>query len=98
MRPMRVFVLGATGQVGRSVAGRIKALPRVSSVVVAGRDLDRARLVADELGATAAAVAAEDEDRLAALLGDCDAIVNVGGPDATVLMPALRSAIRSGTR
>jgi hypothetical protein len=97
MPPVRVFVLGATGQVGRSVAGRIKALPRVSSVVVAGRDLDRAQLVADELGATAAAVAAEDEDRLAALLGDCDAIVNVGGPDASVLMPALRSAIRSGT-
>jgi hypothetical protein len=43
-------------------------------------------------------VSAADEERLATLLEGCDAIVNVAGPDESVLLPALRSAIRSGTR
>jgi hypothetical protein len=94
---MRIFLLGATGWVGPQAARWLTGLPGISSVVVAARDLTRAQAVADEVGATAAAVEAEDEDRLTALLGDCDVLVNTSGPDERVLVPALRSAIRSGT-
>lgn len=94
---MRVFVLGATGRVGRQVAKRLTALEGVSEVVVAGRDPGRVHGLAEELGAAAAVVLARDEDRLTALLSDCDLLVNTSAPDEEVLLPALTCAIRSKT-
>lgn len=94
---MRVFVLGATGRVGRQVAKRLTALEGVSEVVVAGRDQGRVQGLAEELDAASAVVLARDEDRLTALLRDCDLLVNTSAPDEEVLLPALRCAIRSKT-
>ena len=94
---MRVFVLGATGRVGRQVAKRLTALKGVSDLVVAGRDRVRVQALADELGASSGVVLARDEDRLTGLLSDCDLLVNTSAPDEEVVLPALRCAIRSKT-
>ena len=94
---MHVFVLGATGHVGTIVSRRIRALDAVTTLTVAGRDPRRVRGLAAQLDATAVIASADDEDALSVLLEDCDVVVNVAGPDESVLLPALRSAIRSGT-
>jgi hypothetical protein len=95
---MRVLALGGAGAYGRLTAEVLASSDLVSDIVIAGRHLQAAERLALELGdkAVAAQVDVLEEGRLAALAADCDLIVNTAGPEFTVVLPALRAAIRSG--
>jgi hypothetical protein len=88
----RVAVLGATGPVGQRVA---RLLARLGGVVrVGSRQLDRARHVADRLGAMTASTltpfATADADSLRAGLEGQDVVVAAGAAGATLLPAEVR--------
>jgi rhamnulose-1-phosphate aldolase/alcohol dehydrogenase len=78
------YVTGAASGIGRAIARRLAA--EGACVVVADRDADGARQVADELGSTDVAIASvvdvTDEDAVAASLRD--AVLSFGGIDLVV--------------
>lgn len=96
---MRVLALGGYGTFGRHVARQLCASDLVTEIVVAGRNLNAAKEVADELGNKAAAVKVdalnEAEIKLAAQ--GSDLLVNTAGPDYLVSYPAARAAIQVGS-
>jgi len=94
---VKVFALGGTGQFGKAVARRLTASKIVSEVVIAGRNIDAARSIAEQLGtkATSAQVDVLDEKKLGTLLEGCDLVVNTAGPERKVVLPAIRAAIEA---
>lgn len=96
---MRVFALGGTGRVGRSVAKVLAQGTEVSEVAIAARDVAVAKRVSAEIGPKAAAVEvdATDEAGLVRIVGGYDLVVNTAGPDFRVALPAIRAAIAAGT-
>lgn len=96
---MRVFALGGYGTFGRHVARQLIASDLVTEIVIAGRNLNAAKEVADELGNKAVAVKVdalnEADIRLAAK--GSDLLVNTAGPDYLVSYPAARAAIQAGS-
>ncbi len=96
---MKVFLLGGYGMFGRLTADLMVASDLVTRVVIAGRNVESARRVAGELGDKACGVRADatDEAGLAALLADCDLLINTAGPYDDTIVPAIRAAILSRT-
>jgi len=96
---MRVLALGGYGTFGRHVARQLSASDLVTEIVIAGRNLNAAKEVADELGSKAVAVRIdalnEADIRLAA--NGSDLLVNTAGPDYVVSYPAARAAIHAGS-
>ena len=96
---MRVLALGGYGTFGRHVARQLCASDLVTEVLIAGRNLNAAKKVADELGNKAVAVKVdalnEADIRLAA--GGSDLLVNTAGPDYLVSYPAAEAAILAGS-
>lgn len=95
---MKVIVLGGAGRFGQVASRLLAADPRVSALVVAGRDQDRARALAGEIGAKARAARADlnDPQSLDLLLAGADLVANATGPYFRTLLPVLDAAIRNG--
>ena len=95
---MKVVVLGGYGHYGRYVARQLAERDIVTTLVVAGRSLEKAQAQADLLGAKAVAARIdlfEKADVPDAVRG-ADLIVNAAGPDHLTVVPALRLAIAAG--
>ncbi len=96
---MKVVVLGGYGHYGRYVTRKLVERDIVTTLVVAGRSLEKAQGQADLLGAKAVAGRVdlfEAADVPEAVRG-ADLIVNAAGPDHLTVIPALRLAIAAGT-
>jgi saccharopine dehydrogenase-like NADP-dependent oxidoreductase len=92
---MKVVVLGGYGHYGRYIARKLAERSVVSTLVVAGRSLEKAQAQAGLLGAKAVAARIdlfETADVPDAVRG-ADLIVNAAGPDHLTVVPALRLAI-----
>jgi len=91
-------MLGGAGKVGLSTATRLAAHPSVSVVTIAGRDLERAKRAASEIGEKADFVKVDvtDEAELGRLASGYDILVNAAGPDYLVQPYAVRAAIEAG--
>lgn len=99
---VRVVVLGAAGDMGRTAARYVAAIDGVDHVVFADRDaahLDAPARPAGGGGATAEAQAVDILDRpaLRRLLEPADLVVNCAGPFFRIGPPALEAAIETGT-
>lgn len=94
---VKVLVLGATGNTDRLTCQRLVASDVVTEILAGGRNLERARRTATELGPKATPVQLDASDAgSVATAADADMLVNAAGPDAVVLLPALRGAIQAG--
>lgn len=92
---MTGFLLyGATGYVGRAVAGL--AVERGLRPVLAGRS-PAVRGLADELGAEAVVVGVDDADGLAAAMADVPVVLNCAGPFRRTFRPVLDACLATGT-
>jgi saccharopine dehydrogenase-like NADP-dependent oxidoreductase len=95
---MKVVVLGGYGHYGRYIARKLAERSVVSTLVVAGRSLEKAQAQAGLLGAKAVAARIdlfEKADVPDAVRG-ANLIVNAAGPDHLTVVPALRLAIAAG--
>ncbi|WP_261558216.1 saccharopine dehydrogenase family protein [Frankia tisae] len=106
---MAITVYGASGYTGRLVAAELRR--RGFSVVLAGRDGERLRALATELGDTEPGdsvdgreveigtrqVGIDDPAALADAFRGSEAVVNVAGPFTLVGEPVVRAAIEAGT-
>lgn len=70
----------------------------VSRIVIAGRNVEKAKKAAKRIGDKATAIEADatDEGRVASLAADSDIVVNAAGPSFKVALPGLRAAIEAG--
>ncbi|MBL1074816.1 saccharopine dehydrogenase NADP-binding domain-containing protein [Nocardia sp. 2] len=95
---MRVLVLGGAGAMGRVAARVLAAADGVTRVVVADLDGGRADAVARSLGDKAFGRRVDVTDRaaLAAVLGECDVVVNTVGPFFRFGTPILTAAVAAG--
>ncbi len=95
---MKVVVLGGYGHYGRYIARKLAERDIVTTLVVAGRSLEKAQALADSLGtkAVAARVDLSEEAEVPKAVRGADLIVNVAGPDHITAIPALRLAIAAG--
>jgi hypothetical protein len=96
---VRVLALGGAGEYGRHAARILASSSRVSEIVIAGRNLEAAQSCAKDIGekARAASVDVSDRDRLVALAGDCDIVVNTAGPEWEIVVKVLEATITAGT-
>jgi len=94
---MRVFLLGGAGYVGTLTAKRLADHPKVSEVTIAGRNVERAKHAASEIGDKANHTKADAMDTAAfeKALGDYDILVNTAGPDYLIQPQAVRAAIEA---
>ena len=92
----RIVVFGATGFTGRLVAERLVAAG--ASPVLAGRDPDRLKALAERLGADLETVRADvyRENSVFDLVERDDVLVSTVGPFAKYGEPAVRAAIEAG--
>jgi short subunit dehydrogenase-like uncharacterized protein len=92
-----IAVYGATGYTGRLVAR--EARRRQLDLVLCGRDPERLRALAADLGGDVDVRAATvgDRDALRHALGDCAAVVNCAGPFTRLGEPVVRAAVETGT-
>jgi saccharopine dehydrogenase-like NADP-dependent oxidoreductase len=95
---MKVVVLGGYGHYGRFIARKLAERDIVTTLVVAGRSLEKAQAQADLLGAKAVARRVDlfEGTEVPQALRDTDLIVNAAGPDHLTAIPALRLAITAG--
>jgi short subunit dehydrogenase-like uncharacterized protein len=92
-----IAVYGATGYTGRLVVAALR--DHGLRPLLAGRDPERLRAVADELGVDAPVRPAgvHDPGALRHAFGDCAAVINCAGPFTRLGEPVLKAAIESGT-
>jgi short subunit dehydrogenase-like uncharacterized protein len=92
-----VAVYGASGYTGKLVAR--EAARRGLDLVLAGRNAEKLRRVADEAGidAPVRAAAVDDRDALRHALGDCAVVINCAGPFSRYGEAVVRAAVETGT-
>lgn len=97
---MRVFLLGATGAVGRRTAAELLRQPEVEELVVAGRNQPTTEGLARALGGGSDRVRAQvvslDGDDLALQITGCDVVVSCAGPFYETERSAAQAAIDGG--
>jgi short subunit dehydrogenase-like uncharacterized protein len=93
--PPRILIYGATGYTGRLVA--TEAAKRDVNLVLAGRDPERLKAVADPLGADVAAIELGEASRLRVLLDGVDAVLHVAGPFSHTARPMVDACLSTGT-
>lgn len=93
--PPRILIYGATGYTGRLVA--TEAAKRDVDLVLAGRDPERLKAVADPLGADVAAIELGEASRLRVLLDGVDAVLHVAGPFSHTARPMVDACLATGT-
>lgn len=98
IQPVKVLLLGGTGDMGRRAAVELARFPEVSCITVAGRDGTRAAAVAAKVGATARGLAVDARDRraLVAAMGDHDVVAGALGPFYLYEVPVAEAAIEAG--
>lgn len=95
---MKVVVLGGYGHYGRYIAGKLADQNSITTLVVAGRSLEKAAAQADLLGSKAVASRVDlfSEVAVPDALRDANLVVNAAGPDHLTAVPGLRLAIAVG--
>ena len=95
---MKVVVLGGYGHYGRYIARKLVERDIVTTLVVAGRSLEKAQAQADVLGAKAVAGRVDlfEAAEVPEAVRGANLIVNAAGPDHLTAIPALRLAIAAG--
>ncbi len=90
--------MGGAGTYGQQAARILASSDLVSRIVIAGRDVEKAKKAAKGIGDKATAIEADatDEGRVASLAADSDVVVNAAGPSFKVALPGLRAAIKAG--
>jgi short subunit dehydrogenase-like uncharacterized protein len=91
----RVLLYGATGYTGRLTARRLAEAG--APLVLAGRNGEALREVAEPLGAAWTAVDLADTGRLDAALGDAGVVVHAAGPFAETAAPMIAACLRTRT-
>ena len=93
---MKVFALGGYGKVGLPAIKLLAQSDLVTEIAVAGRNLQRAKVAATEIGEKAIAVHADgtDEHKLTSLLAGYDIIMNAA--DNEFVLPSIRAAMHHG--
>ena len=90
----RALLYGASGYTGRAIAA---ALAGKVELVLAGRNEQAVRAVAESLGLPWIAFPLDAPDALRAALADVDAVLHAAGPFAATAMPMLDACLASGT-
>ena len=96
---MRVLLLGATGTIGRRVAGELLRHPKVDGVVLAGRNQDALDRLSSVLGGEKTRTALADAtapDEVADVAEGCDVIASAAGPGYDLEAPSMEGALRAG--
>jgi short subunit dehydrogenase-like uncharacterized protein len=91
----RIMIYGATGYTGRLVAA--EAARRGLDIVLAGRNPEKLKAVADPLGCESRAIALTDPTRLRAELEDVAAVLHVAGPFSQTARPMVDACLESRT-
>ncbi|MGC0334232.1 hypothetical protein RKD23_007222 [Streptomyces sp. SAI-170] len=89
-----VTVFGAYGHTGRFVVAELRERGFVP--VLAGRDADRLRALAEESGHEAHEASADDPASLDRALAGAAAVINCAGPFASTAAPVIEAALRAG--
>lgn len=89
----RALLYGATGYTGRGVAARLAR--DGTDVVLAGRNADRVREVAEPLGLDWTAVDLSDPQMLARALADVDVVLHAAGPFEQTASPMLAACLEA---
>lgn len=97
-KQLRVIAVGGAGSMGRWAVRTVARLGSAETLTVADIDLERATLLADEVGGPCRAIAldATDEAAMRAAFAEHDVVINTMGPFATFFRPILESAIATG--
>jgi short subunit dehydrogenase-like uncharacterized protein len=90
----RLLIYGATGFTGRLMAAEARA--RGLDVVLAGRNPEKLRAVAEPLGFPWTAVELDDSEGLAAAFRSAHAVLNIAGPFAVTARPVIEACLRAG--
>lgn len=90
----RVLLYGASGYSGREIATHMAA---DVDLVLAGRDAERVRDVAEPLGIRWRQFALGDQNGVRAALSDVDVLLNAAGPFAETALPLAEACIATGT-
>ncbi|QYJ03519.1 saccharopine dehydrogenase NADP-binding domain-containing protein [Nocardioides panacisoli] len=95
---MRIIIIGGAGDMGRVACAATVEDSAITSLVIADRDGDRARELADQLGPKATGVCLDitDRDALLAAIGDADVVLNTVGPFYLYGRPVLEAALEAG--
>ena len=93
--PPRILVYGATGYTGRLVAA--EAARRGLDVVLAGRNPEKLKAVAEPWGFDTRGLRLEDGPRLRVALEDCAAVLHVAGPFSQTARPMVDACLETGT-
>jgi short subunit dehydrogenase-like uncharacterized protein len=93
-----IWILGASGKGGRTIARELVAIGGVD-VVLVGRDHDRLSAVAESLGGTVRTQVAGGLTELVSLIGaeKPAVVVNTIGPFSATAMPLARASMAAGT-
>lgn len=99
---MKVVLLGAGGGMGRMAARHLALTPGVDQLVLSDVDIAAAAVTHSTLDAPSIDVRVESHDileptSLRKALHDADVVVNCAGPFFTLGVPALETAIETGT-
>ncbi len=94
----RVLALGGSGLVGRYAVRTLLSLAPDAELTIADRDIAAADAFARELGGSVRSVEVDvtDAERLAAVLGESDVVVNTVGPYFRFGVPILRASLEAG--
>jgi short subunit dehydrogenase-like uncharacterized protein len=89
------LLYGCSGYTGRLIAERASALR--CDIVLAGRDPDKVRPLAQSLGLPWRCASLEDSDGLDRMLADVAVVLHAAGPFSATAAPMLEACLRSGT-
>jgi saccharopine dehydrogenase (NAD+, L-lysine-forming) len=92
---MKLVILSA-GSIASSVARILTSENAYSQLVIADIDIDKARALANELGAEAAQFDARDPSSIKAVITGADVVFNAVGPFYRFGLPIIRAAIECG--
>ncbi len=89
------MIYGATGYTGKLVAA--EAVRRGLDVILAGRDPEKLKAVAQPLGCESQAIALLDTTRLRAALEDVAVVLHIAGPFSQTARPMVDACLDTGT-
>ncbi len=95
---MKIIVVGGAGDMGQVACETVAIDPVVTQVIIADRDIDRARALADKIGSKASAISLDitDKDSLLDAVSKADIVLNTVGPFYLYGPPVLEAAIAAG--
>jgi len=89
------MIYGATGYTGKLVAA--EAVRQGLDVILAGRDPEKLKAVAEPLGCDSQAIALTDTSRLRAALEDVAAVLHIAGPFSQTARPMVSACLETRT-